>query len=478
MGTTMSSVVSLMSIVLALALGQKDNDKAYQELYVLRLPALSPYNLSDVAATEHLVRVVRDGDRLLVEKMFPDLFRQERFANIEDIVADKVERGLGMRRSAGDTIVVQGAVLSPPAFGSWVDLRGNRDPKGGWHGLGFVYPLGHMANGLPGHYESEWSLEKAPPSAVYDAMLQALRFLRDEVNNDPAGRQTAPYGQPLTTKHDYVGFLGSKDVNWPKHGLVSLGINDHFRSEIAGALEEGRIVLRDGDFVISEQVEVLYSAENSLDQISAEVAAVGFMPGELMEMFRPPLRLEYLRHLAGLPAVERESLLVRAGPEAREFLDGLQCSWEEIGFAPAIVLFAAHMAQVSPEVLQQHYTMAYIGEESRERYFPALSYWEIAAVPAPVLLLACLPKLPAERAEGLAQTERVKRLLDASGLKVEEIPGYTVPGLVYRVLSRVPAEDAQDMVEQTPKFAEYLRTTDFVPLKNLAVEKNLIPVPR
>ena len=77
------------------------------------------------------------------------------------------------------------------------------------------------------------------------------------------------------------------------------------------------------------------------------------------------------------------------------------------------------------------------------------------------------------QAEGLAETERVKRPLEASGLRIEDIEQYTIPQLVAKILSPMSPERARSLVNETPKFREYLRKTEDEALRSLIKEKGL-----
>ena len=75
----------------------------------------------------------------------------------------------------------------------------------------------------------------------------------------------------------------------------------------------------------------------------------------------------------------------------------------------------------------------------------------------------------------LAQTERVANLLKISALGIDEIADHKIPMLVVKVLEPLPAAEAQQLVDETPKFRQYLESADNEALKNIIREKGLSP---
>lgn len=260
----------------------------------------------------------------------------------------------------------------------------------------------------------------------------------------------------------------------------------------------------------------------------------------LME-HRPPVTAYRIRQIAGYadPEAAYYRFRQRAGyadPEAylgeraEQYVSDSGYTWEQLAIIPGVAFLAEHISSV-PGDLRDEVAERFITDGS-EDFFPGMSWREITGVPNPVLLVACLPRMERtakeqaeelaallrneghtleeleagrmsgtarirmgrkyprwpylsrwrirrDQAEKLAETPRVAKLLAASGLEIEEIGQYPIPELVARVLSGMSADEAQALIDQTPKFKSYLRRTEnpllrqVITARQLNLERNL-----
>jgi hypothetical protein len=366
-------------------------------------------------------------------------------------------------------------------------------------------------------------------------MVAALDHLKYLAQTNRGGLTSAE----LETREDYVEFLRGQEWPMPGRTLLWQPIDPEFRKAISDALEASRIVMREAGFAPSEEMTKSFETESPLLEIDRKVTAHGLPERERKELTRderelenlvqyvyePPAAARNIREIAALPKDARDKRLSRMLKESARFVSQLDYTWDELQFVPDIAFLAGYIASV-PSELQGRVAERYIGDESKD-FFPRMHWNELARVPNPVLLMACLPRMKetAERqakefseilreegytledadnnklsgsaimrmrsrhpdrysllrrrririgqAEGLAETERVKKLLDLSGLTIEQVGQYTIPQLVARILSSISSQQAQSLVDETPKFKAYLRRTEDEDLKALIRQKGL-----
>ncbi len=500
-------------------------------VYALFVPALI---LDDHLAREakpHLVRLVgrgrtrRIGRILHPENYLPEYKGQK--ALEKALRGERLKHDLVLRRAAlGSGVSIEGAVLVLAGEGPVVlllSLEGEETGPGTWRGEGTVKGgmLGAISEDEPG-YRSEWLLQPAPASVIYDTMLKALEFLRGNIGE--AG------GGPLLSKEDYVTYLRSKRPRWPKRGALTLSIDSHFCGLIAEALESGRIEMKGAEFSVSEQVRGTFAEETPLASIDLNVTYEGEQrratpPTTVREWkIYPRFTGDQIRDWAAEPEEKREYTLAYGGEGDRKWIENLDYRLEELRYIPDVAYLAEHMTTV-PEDLQPRAVDWFIRDGSAT-FFPHTSFEELARIPNPVLFVACLPRMKrtapkirerlndilqekgytlkeAEegrvpmsvhiwlreehfrmglqigdrvrvgQAEKLAETQRVKELLNVSGLEIDEIADYSIPELIAKVLAPMPAEEAQALIDKTPKFKDYLKATDNEKLRALVEEKGL-----
>jgi len=447
-------------------------------LYLLFIPALKGDDGPAARQPPHLVRLTEEKGHTTIVRMYPDLYYRK-YTGKKDVTRDRLKRGLAMKeaRDSGE-VTVNGAAFHDRGMGYYqVSLEGKEEEPNWWHGHAKVTiaPYYELA---PAPFSSEWSMQPAPPSAVYERMVHAFIFLR----RYGAGRETDSTVRTsgelpaLRTKEDYLAFLRAEDPAWPKRRLVTISINAHFRALMADALEKGEMSIEDGEFAVSEALKRTFQGEEPLREIDINVTFEGesikterYDPR--LEASRPPWIGRQIRFMAGEPPEEREEMLGYAGKTDRQRVEKLDFTWQELRYVPDAAFLAEHMASV-PDDLKERIATGYIDDDSLD-YFPGISFEELAAVPNPVLLVACLPHMEREQAEGLAQTERVRELLSASGLQIKEVADYSIPKLIAKVLAPMPVEQARALVARTPKFEDYLRATDNVELRKLIEEKGI-----
>ncbi len=498
------------------------------DLYLLQIPGLGEDTVEHPNRERHLVRLVGDGQQRRLRRVFPDLYFSE-FTGWDDLWEGKLSPGLAVTGPEEDdgAVTIEGVIVGIPMYYG-VALEGRRERPGYWEGKARIklFPYGHE---WVGHMESRWCLQSAPPSRVFTHMVAALEHLR----RLSEGPQVYYDGPRLDTAEDYVVYL--REGNWPlpKGTILWKPIEPRFRNAIADALAQGWIVLTDEGFDVAREVRRAFEDEAPPRVIDMKVTAHGIPrlerkepPQEeqrlekLLRNYRPPRTADSLRRLAHWP--DREQRLAVAGERVERFISAMDYTWDELQFIPGVAFLAEHIASVPPE-LQNRAAERYIRDGS-EDFFPGMDWAELARVPNPILLMACLPRIrdtaqreqkalagilhkegytldeleqmagsermrmkekypefgrlavrrtPVGRAEALAATERVKPLLDVSGLRIEEIGKYTIPQLVAKVLSPMSSKEAQALVDETPKFNEYLRDSEDGELKALVKQKGL-----
>jgi hypothetical protein len=533
--------VATLLMLCAVALSAHGAEKEPDGLYVLHIPGLGEDTVEHPNKKRHLMRLYGEGREHLLRRVFPDVTFRE-FTGWEDYWNQHLPPGLAFTgaRTGDEGVTISGMIVGIPMYYS-VTLEGQEGRAGSWEGEAIIkmFPYGHEWRG---YMKSKWSLQPAPESFVYERMVAALDYLKHLAESKRAGLST----QELETRDDYVAFLRRQE--WPFHER-SLGwkpIDPEFQKAIADALEDGRIVIREGGFSPSEEVRKSFENEVPLVTVNTKVTTHGTVQREVKVLtederrlenllryeYRPPTTPYSIRRLATPPKVRtvthskksRDERLANMGKEVARFVSEMDYSWDELQFIPGIAFLAEYVASV-PQELQDRVAERYITDESGS-FFPGMEWEWIARIPDPVLLMACLPRMKqtAERqakqlseilqeegytlqdleddkisirtrmrmkdkhprftalrrrrirvgqAEGLAETERVKRLLETSGLKIAEIDEYTIPELVTRILSPMSSEQAQSLVNETPKFKEYLRRTEDEGLRDLIKEKNL-----
>ena len=375
--------------------------------YLLHVPALECDDGAAVTQPPHLVRLTQEGGHSVITRMYPDLYFRA-VKSKRDIIRDRLDAGLVMK-AAGDAgeITVQGVDLDEHGVGyRLISLTGRQEEPSWWRGHAEVVPAPYLEL-APAAFTSEWSMQPAPASSVYQRMIHAFRFLSDY----GAGREvysTHPSPEPpaLRTEEDYITFLRSEDPGWPKRDATTVSINEHFRVLMADALEKGQILLKDGQFAVSEEVAKTYDGEEPLREIGIDVTYEGEQRkakppyDPRLRANRPRLVGRTIRFLATKPRDEAEGFLVTGGStQDLDYLRRLGYTWEELRYIPDVAFLAGHMTTV-PDDLKARIAKGYIRDGSLD-YFPEMSFEKLAAVPNPVLLMACLPHMGREQAEKL-----------------------------------------------------------------------------
>ena len=498
--------------------------RQFESLYLLYIPGLGEDTVEHPCKERHLVRLGEGNLR----RVFPDFYFQE-FSGFQAFWKRKLSPGLDFTRNK--TVRIQGIIVDMPMYYE-VTLEGHEKEKDLWRGEAKIR-LFPYARAMQGHLESKWCLQSAPESYVYGRMVDALNHLRNVAKSRRAQLKVTE----LTTKDDYVEFLRERDWPFPGRTPAWKPIEPRFRQSIAVALEDGRILIRKDGFVPSADVKKGFGKEDALCKIETKVTAHGFPKRgvetltederrlkRLIQQYRPPTTADGVRELANEPKDRRRTLVASLGREIEQFVSEMDYTWEELQFIPGVAFLAEYIASV-PQELQQRVAQRYIRDGSRD-FFPGKSWDEIARIPNPILLMACLPrmkqlaknqaqelrqvlkehgytlkdlennKVPGsalmkisrqnsqfnelrrwrmgmDQAEKLAETKRVKELLIISGLKIKEIGEFTIPGLVTKILLHLPSEKAQALVDEMAQMQPYLIRTEDKELKDLIEEKNL-----
>ena len=446
-------------------------------LYALFIPALKNDTGPAFQVRPHLVRLVQQNGHTVILRVFPGIYFRE-FTSIDDLKHGRMRPGLRMHTDRlGKGISISGSIVFENSFGYFqISLKGSEEEPRYWKGRAEVEPAPHFGL-LGGKYRSEWCMQPAPSALIYEEMVRALRLLKEDAHGHDAKHLWRPSDPPrLSTMADYVRFLRSEEVAWPKHGLVTRSIERQFRIRIADELQAGRILLNGGRFLVSEDVKKGSTGKKAIRKIDINVTCDKWLVIQTTaydprgDRYRPPVSGRGARHLASRAGKRREKLLVGMDKKDREFLEALDYNWDELAHIPDIALLAEHMTTVPDDLKDK--IAPYISDGSRN-YFPAMTYAQLARVPDPVLLMACLPHMQAGQAKELAATARVKQLLDRSGLDIREIAKCTFPQLILRVLGPMPTKEAQALIDTTPKFREYLQRADSEELKALVRTKGL-----
>lgn len=522
--------VSISVLMCFLVLPVQGAEKEFDDLYLLYIPGLGgPDAVEDPNEERHLVRIISKGEKTIIRRVFPDFYFQA-FTGWEDVYDQKQLPGLETADINGVTI--KGVIVDVPEH-FFVTLKVLKKLPNVWMGEAtikcFIYSR------YWGKTKSKWCLEPAPQSSVYRKMLRGLEYLKHL--NESKRKIISP---KLKTKDDYVTFL--KEEGWPIPGSSHnwKPIEPQFKKSIAEALKNGEIIFREDDFAFSEEVKGRFDKEKPLCKIDIKVTAHGFPEREKEEMTEEKKRLKELRRKKEPPVTARSIReIAHESKEKREysiksmvdtascFLRNLDYTWGELKYIPGCAFLAEHIASM-PENLQDKASGWYIRDGSDD-FFLDKSWEEIARIPNPVLLTACLPwikktaekqvkelteilqkegytlqqlednKIPGTarvkmgrkydrfsvlskhrirtgQGEKLAETKRVKRLLDASGLSFEQIAELSMPELTTELIADIEVEELQEMLNLTPKFKEYLQVLvdgDNEDIKEIVREKKL-----
>ena len=502
------------------------------DLYLLQIPALGEDTVEHPNNHRYLMRLYGEGGKRILRIVFPDFAFRE--FNVEDFWNQGLPPGLAFttQEDLDGAVTIAGMIVEIPGYFS-VTSEGRQERAGYWEGEAMIklFPYGHE---MRGYLKSRWCLQPAPESVVYARMVAALDHLEYLARSKSAGLDSAR----LQTRDDYVAFLRRQEWPLPRRTLSWKPIDPAFQREIADALADGRIVMREDGFAASEEVTKRFETEAPLLEIDTTVTAHGLPEHEAATLtkderelenllryeYRPPASPYNLRELAALPKEARDKSLRRIRKESARFVSEMDYTWEELQFIPDVAFLVGYIASC-PKELQEPVAQRYINDGSKG-FFPDMNCAELARVPNPVLLVACLPhmerqakeqaeefsailqeegytleefeagkvsgtarvrmgrkysrwsiltrqRMRLDQAAKLSQTERVKRLLEVSGLTIEEIRKYSIPQLVAKVLSPVPSQEARALVDETPKFKEYLRDSEDEELKALVRQKGL-----
>ena len=317
-------------------------------------------------------------------------------------------------------------------------------------------------------YRSEWGLIPAPDSVVYG---YAIKFLNEQIQNGKLPKQATIADTVKALKKWPLAKPTRLEERIRPNKLIELAIEE---------IKQGRIAIHNGkakcENVPTEDVSdqrILDKYFNFVDdhierpESPDKPAEPRYKPNE--RKFVPEGTPQGIRSSRRLRQEEYKSIwnvrndlkLTKDYSKDKNYLDFTKA---ELKWAPGIVLLAEHLASI-PKDTAKKVAEDYIEDGSAE-WFDNLHYKELAVIPSPVFLVACLPHMETEQAKKLAGTERVKKLLDASSITIEEIAYLSFPALTAKLIRNFKPSELQRMLDLTPEFKEYLKK-----LKNQGNEK-------
>jgi len=440
----------------------EDQSGRFDGIYELFIPALSNDGGPAYNVDPQLVLLEESKNGITVKRMWPALYYQK--YDEDAFKAGELAKGLVWKQdSSSDKIQISGIIVDDHVRGYWkVLLRGQKKDDAFWTGHAEVNVAGyfHLSDNI---FKSEWSLQPAKRSMIYDRMLNLLNFIRREP--DEAVRST------LKSKKDYREFLRSSEFVRDDSGRRELPIAKRFRELTIEALNRDEIQFSDGRFSLAQRLRKSFEQETNLKEIDINVTSTDSRPA-----YTPSQR-----EIENSPRFEANDINRYAKKSARwrdrhfesyqfDFINESGCTWDELKYVPGIAFLSNHMAGV-PEDLRDKIAKGAIHDGSLE-WFRGMTFDELAAVPKPVLLAACLPHMKEREAKKLAETERVKNMLEWGDLDADDIYRYSIPELVALIVENCPADDIENLLD-IPKMVAYLKDTESQRLKEAIMKRGL-----
>ena len=316
-------------------------------------------------------------------------------------------------------------------------------------------------------FRSEWGLTRAPDSVV-------CGYLVEFINRQIRRGNLSENATPQNTIKELETWKSSSNP------IVKYLRSDRLVDLAKEQIGQGNIIIRNGKAKCTNISPQELSADTLYEKYFAFIDDQVQLPESYTKQAEPRYKLEERKYQPeGTPQgirssrrlrqeeyksiwnVRNDLKLTKDYSKDKNYLDFTKA---ELKWAPGIVLLAEHLASI-PKDTAKKVAEDYIEDGSAE-WFDNLHYKELAVIPSPVFLVACLPHMETEQAQKLAGTERVKKLLDASSITIEEIANLSFPALTAKLIRNFKPSELQRMLDLTPEFKEYLKK-----LKNQGNEK-------
>lgn len=375
----------------------------------------------------------------------------------EDFRAGRLpEEGLKITED-GKNIKIEGMIWIGMSY-YLIELEGQKLHPAYWEGESKVKiaPYFSLVDGVR---ECEWGLRIAPKELVYAQMLDQLNIMK---KRDLRGLSI--------TKERVLEYLKAI-VSMDSMQRLKSRISRQFALLVIQEIENGRIVIKSGRFTLPDQQLFTWTDVQIIEKYFVLVNQEVRLPKEQIEIpYVPRYSAKENIYLPSRHTGDIDVKLKITAKESRyiwylksnldwtkEYDDKytyLDFTKKELRYVPGIVVLAEHLSEIPPEVAKK-VSKNYITDDSVD-WFSEISYKEMATIPSQIFLIASLPHMSEENARNLAETDRIKALLEPSDLDISDISELSMPDLTVQLLQNMDQKSLQTVLDLTPKFKEYL----------------------
>jgi len=175
----------------------------------------------------------------------------------------------------------------------------------------------------------------------------------------------------------------------------------------------------------------------------------------------PPNDARGIKAMASYEANVRERLYKTSSKDIKAYYDKLlsELTWNEIRYAPGILLLIDHLVALEP-VDQKRIANMYVHDGSVD-LFSEMTFAQIQEVPPLFLILKSLDSMNEDDIEGLKEVSpRFREMIDAyKEIPHEELATLTVAELVKRISENLSDEFRRQYFQQSQKLHDYVQSS-------------------